>query len=313
MREVADSWLVEVDRQALPSYLGALAGTGASASPELGESIRRITFPWAVPLSLITATGLTRFAMPIEWEGGEGAFRERFAARPVRVHPLRRHDRFLATRLGGTPLGGRDVWDVAVTGDKILAGRGAEFLPRRSARDAGLPSRAGEKLAEALAFLTAQGFHPASWHHWLELGAFPGGMTTELSRRGHLVTALDVHPPTAAMISLSGVTCVTGQAENFVPNRTFDALLCDVNGSPGRVIGTVSRLASMLRPGGLVVHTLKLPSWSTSDSLTREALARFDEAGLGRIAVRHLRQNRQELTLFARKAGKECHGDLCDR
>ncbi len=193
MRKVADSWLVEVDRQALPSYLGALAGTGVSASPELGESFRRLTFPRAVPLSLITASGLTRFAMPIEWEGSEAAFREHFAARPVRVHPLRRHDRFLAARLGSSPPDGRDVWDAAVTGATILAGSGAEILPRRPVPRADLPSRAGEKLAEALAFLSARGLGPASRRHWLELGAFPGGMTTELSRRGHLVTALLPH------------------------------------------------------------------------------------------------------------------------
>jgi 23S rRNA (cytidine2498-2'-O)-methyltransferase len=55
-------------------------------------------------------------------------------------------------------------------------------------------SRAGAKIAEALHYLLLYRPPLAEGSHWLELGACPGGMTSELLARGQRVTAIDRAP-----------------------------------------------------------------------------------------------------------------------
>ena len=55
-------------------------------------------------------------------------------------------------------------------------------------------SRAGAKIAEALHYLLMHRAAPGKGSHWLELGASPGGMTSELLGRGYKVTAIDRAP-----------------------------------------------------------------------------------------------------------------------
>lgn len=315
METSADTWLVEVDRRALPTYLSALADTGVAASAELGEAVRRLRFPEPVGLEVVTSPGWARFALAVEWEGDEAGFALAFPGRPVAARALRRHDRFLASRLatGGADAARAGTLHAAVSAGRIFAGTTLADLPRRAGDAAAGPSRAGEKLAEGLAWLEATGHGVSPGSHWLELGAFPGGMTTELVRRGHRVTALDVHPPSERMRQLPGVRFVTGPAEAFSPTETYDGLLCDVNGSPGRVARTVADLAAHLAPGGILIHTLKLPRWDAAERLRDETETRLRQRGLLPLGARHLRQNRQELTLFAVRLAKEPHGDLRDR
>ncbi|MGI9242355.1 MAG: methyltransferase domain-containing protein [Verrucomicrobiales bacterium] len=164
-------------------------------------------------------------------------------------------------------------------------------------------SRAGAKIAEALHYLLM--FRPpmAEGSHWLELGACPGGMTSELLARGFRVTAIDRSPLDPRLNRKPKLRFVHADVTDFIPEPTasFDAILSDLNGPPEESIGHVVRLAPHLKPGGLVVFTLKVPRVEDLDGpcalfeATVEAGAR---AGLRLIAQTHLTYNRHEFTLF---------------
>ena len=164
-------------------------------------------------------------------------------------------------------------------------------------------SRAGAKIAEALHYLTM--FRPAllADSHWLELGASPGGMTSELLKRGHQVTAIDRAPLDPRLARNPGLTFILDDVAAFIPPRgaRYDAILSDMNGPPRQAIAHVTRLHDFLMPGGLVVFTLKTTGAETLpeiDSLEKDVLAIAEKAGLSLIARTHLTYNRQEFTMF---------------
>ena len=164
-------------------------------------------------------------------------------------------------------------------------------------------SRAGAKIAEALHYLRLHRPPIAPGSHWLELGASPGGMTSELLQRGFRVTAVDRAPLDARLKNAPGLTFAHGDAATFTPaaGERFDALLSDMNGDARDSIGHVIRLSRQLRPGGLVVFTLKTPNVTTvgeADALFDEVDTLADRAGLRLFARTHLTYNRQEFTLF---------------
>ncbi|MFM2197114.1 MAG: hypothetical protein RLZZ505_546 [Verrucomicrobiota bacterium] len=164
-------------------------------------------------------------------------------------------------------------------------------------------SRAGAKIAEALHYLTM--FRPAlpADSHWLELGASPGGMTSELLKRGHQVTAIDRAPLDPRLARHTGLTFILDDVAAFIPPRgaRYDAILSDMNGAPRQAIAHVTRLHDFLKPGGLVVFTLKTTGAETIpeiDALEKDILAHAEKGGLKPIARTHLTYNRQEFTMF---------------
>jgi hypothetical protein len=164
-------------------------------------------------------------------------------------------------------------------------------------------SRAGAKIAEALHYLTM--FRPAlpADSHWLELGASPGGMTSELLKRGHQVTAIDRAPLDPRLACQPGLTFILDDVAAFIPPRgaRYDAILSDMNGPPRQAIAHVTRLHDFLKPGGLVVFTFKTTGAETLpeiDALEKDVLAIAEKAGLSLIARTHLTYNRQEFTMF---------------
>jgi 23S rRNA (cytidine2498-2'-O)-methyltransferase len=172
-------------------------------------------------------------------------------------------------------------------------------------------SRAGAKIAEALHFLALHQPVPETSAHWLELGASPGGMTTELLARGYQVTAVDRAPLDKRLHGVKGLQVVAGDAVSFRPpeGMSYQALLSDMNGDPVESMNAVTRFAGCLQPGGLVVFTLKLPQSGdfpamqrALETCTRHAL----EAGWKRLAATHLGYNRHELTLFFRSPDGAC-------
>jgi 23S rRNA (cytidine2498-2'-O)-methyltransferase len=167
-------------------------------------------------------------------------------------------------------------------------------------------SRAGAKIAEALHYLTM--FRPAlpADSHWLELGASPGGMTSELLKRGHQVTAIDRAPLDPRLARHTGLTFILDDVAAFIPPRgaRYDAILSDMNGPPRQAIAHVTRLHDFLKPGGLVVFTLKTTGAETIpeiDALEKDILAHAEKGGLKLIARTHLTYNRQEFTMFFQK------------
>ncbi len=169
-------------------------------------------------------------------------------------------------------------------------------------------SRAGAKAAEALHYLLMH--HPPlrKKSHWLELGASPGGMTSELLTRGYQVTAIDRAPLDTRLNSHTNLQFALLDVAAFKPNSrmTYDAILCDMNGETRDSIHQVARLAQHLSPGGLVIFTLKtagVTSFPALNELYQNTLATAQAAGLKRLATTHLTYNRHELTVFFLKQG----------
>ncbi len=168
-------------------------------------------------------------------------------------------------------------------------------------------SRAGAKIAEALHYLLMHRPPLAMGSHWMELGACPGGMTSELLARGQRVTAIDRAPLDKRLDGRPGLTFVLADVGMFEPrSRTrYDAILSDLNGPPEESIAHVIRLSHYLKPEGLVVFTLKVPRverielpCDLFDQIVQTAAAE----GLRLIAQTHLTYNRHEFTLFLEKA-----------
>ncbi len=169
-------------------------------------------------------------------------------------------------------------------------------------------SRAGAKLAGALHHLRLHRQPPPAGSHWLELGASPGGMTSELLRRDFRVTAIDRAPLDPRVASRSGLTFARLDAAAFRPNSgmIYDAILCDMNGSATTSITEVARLSANLQPGGIIIFTVKTAGAATfaeTNDLLSRVLEIATTAGLRNIATTHLAYNRAEFTLFFERAG----------
>ena len=167
----------------------------------------------------------------------------------------------------------------------------------------GTISRAGAKIAEALHQLRLYQNPPPAGGHWLELGASPGGMSAELLDRGYRVTAVDRAPLDARLAGACGLRFVLADAAAFrpEPGAAYDAILSDMNGDPRESIAKVIRLTDYLRPGGLVVFTLKLAdaeNFAAANVVEADVAGRAVAASLRVIARTHLTYNRHEFTLF---------------
>ena len=164
-------------------------------------------------------------------------------------------------------------------------------------------SRAGAKIAEALHYLGM--YRPAlkKGARWLELGACPGGMTSELLSRGYKVTALDRAPLDKRLDGQPGLHFAMMDVAAFRPSSsmTYEAILSDMNGDPRESIGQVIRLSKNLNPSGIVIFTLKTQgviTYGEMNELYRFAIGSAAAAGLRHVATTHLTYNRHELTLF---------------
>ncbi len=171
----------------------------------------------------------------------------------------------------------------------------------------GAISRAGAKIAEALHHLQLHRTPPPAGSHWLELGASPGGMTAELLHRGYLVTAIDRAPLDARLARAPGLTAILADAATFRPpgGLSYDAILSDMNGPAPDAISHVARLSQHLKPGAVVVFTLKLPGVDTLPGMIdmeKQVIASAAAAGLHLLARTHLTYNRHEFTLFLQRS-----------
>jgi hypothetical protein len=168
-------------------------------------------------------------------------------------------------------------------------------------------SRAGAKIAEALHYLLLHRPPLATGSHWIELGACPGGMTSELLARDQRVTAIDRAPLDRRLDGRPGLKFFLADVGTFEPRpgTSYEAMLNDMNGPPEESMAHVIRLSRFLKPGGLVVFTLKVPrieEVSGPCALFREIVAMARSAGLRLFAQTHLTYNRHEFTLFLEKA-----------
>jgi hypothetical protein len=184
----------------------------------------------------------------------------------------------------------------------LFAG-GSKFIDQNSPDTI---SRAGAKIAEALHYLRMHQSPLPAGSHWLELGACPGGMTSELLARKQRVTAIDKSPLDPRLSGRPGLRFVHADVAEFQPepNSVYDALLNDMNGPPEESIDHVRRLSKWLKPEGIVVFTLKLPKVEDLDgpcALFDRIVKRAQSARLRLFAQTHLTYNRHEFTLFFRR------------
>lgn len=180
---------------------------------------------------------------------------------------------------------------------------GTKYIRQTSAETI---SRAGAKIAEALHFLRLYQPELPAGSKWLELGASPGGMTSELLQRGYTVNAVDRAALDSRLDGAKGLQFSRKDVATFVPPKgaKYDAILSDMNGDPMGAIRQVGRLSAFLRPGGLAVFTLKTTSaesYADLNSLEHGVIAQAGKDGLSLVARTHLTYNRNEFTLFFRK------------
>lgn len=164
-------------------------------------------------------------------------------------------------------------------------------------------SRAGAKIAEGLHFISMYRKLPPAGAHWLELGASPGGMTSELLKRGYRVSAVDRAPLDKRLAGHSHLGFFREDVSGFVPPRgiRYDAILSDMNGQPLQAATWVMRLKDFLRVGALAVFTLKTTGVETIgeiESLENDVIQIAASNGFKLIAIKHLTYNRHEFTLF---------------
>lgn len=167
-------------------------------------------------------------------------------------------------------------------------------------------SRAGAKIAEVLHHLPLHAASLKLGAHWLELGASPGGMTAELLRRGDRVTAIDRAALDPRLLGSPGLEAVQADVGDFRPlsGVAYDAILCDMNGAALAAFGHVTRLVRHLKPGGLVVFTLKLAgvdSYEGANALEQSLRISAGQAGLVWLACRHFTYNRMEFTCLLQR------------
>jgi 23S rRNA (cytidine2498-2'-O)-methyltransferase len=154
---------------------------------------------------------------------------------------------------------------------------------------AGPPSRAYLKLWEALAL----------WRQWpqagetcLDLGASPGGWSWALARLGARVTAVDKAAIDPRVAAIPGVTMRRDSAFALDPaaEPQVDWLFSDVIAYPDRLLRLVQAWIAAGR-AGRILCTVKFQG-----ATDHAAAAGF--AAIQGGALRHLSQNKHELTFF---------------
>ena len=108
-------------------------------------------------------------------------------------------------------------------------------------RDLAPPSRAHQKLTEALA-LAGLAFVPGQTV--VDLGASPGGWTHVAAHAGARVTAVDRSPLAPPLMAHRDVTFVQADAFRFEPDGPVDWLICDVIAFPEKTLGLLERWLS---------------------------------------------------------------------
>ncbi len=171
--------------------------------------------------------------------------------------------------------------------------------------DKNIASRAAAKLVEAIEFLKLQDVQIDKYKKWLELGAAPGGMTHELTQRNCEVWAVDKADLDVEILKNPLVHFHQIDVREFKSKVIFDAIYCDLNG-PSRLAGQIcSEKSGFLKENGLVIHTLKIHSIPEFEADFEYIVSEFQKKNCSLKAVRHLYNNKQEITLFFLKTIKK--------
>lgn len=159
-------------------------------------------------------------------------------------------------------------------------------------------SRAGAKFVEALEYLKLKGHSVSEKARVLELGAAPGGMTSQIAKLGYEVIAVDRAALAPEVLKLKNVKYIRTDATTLELNFQVDLIVCDLNGSCDTAIEIVSHAARFLKKNGFVFFTLKLGDEKFALQSLSRATGYFAEHDLILLGAKHLFHNRNELTLM---------------
>lgn len=198
------------------------------------------------------------------------------------------------------------VLSVCLAGDQALLGLNgiASALSDwpggrvRLARPKGQISRSEFKLEELFRTTALQ---PPARGLALDLGASPGGWTRILRAHGLDVVAVDPAELDPRLRRDRHIRHVrTTAAPYLAGNREmYDIIVNDMRMDPAMSVGLMVHAAKHLKPGGMLVVTLKLAPHGAV-RVVRDALARLDTV-VDVVFARQLHHNRNEITVVGRK------------
>ena len=164
-----------------------------------------------------------------------------------------------------------------------------------------IASRAASKFVEAIEFLKLKNISIEQHKKWLELGAAPGGITYELTRRNCEVWAVDNSDLSEELKKNPLVHFYKTDARDFNSHIVFDAIFCDLNGPPRLSAEICNSKTNLLKKQGLIIHTFKIHSLSEFEDDLKHIVTLFENKKNSFLAARHLYNNKQEITLFFQK------------
>lgn len=169
---------------------------------------------------------------------------------------------------------------------------------------ASAPSRSALKLEEAWRVLLPEGRtldYLGGGKTAVDLGAAPGGWTSQLVHQGMTVTAVDNGPMDEQLMASGMVTHVQADGYQWRPRRAVDWMVCDIVDKPRRTAAMVADWfnAQLCRYS---VFNLKLPmkqryeEWQICRELLADRLA--DAPFAVELRARQLYHDREEITCF---------------
>jgi len=159
-------------------------------------------------------------------------------------------------------------------------------------------SRAEFKLREALKII---GYRPAPASLAIDIGAAPGGWSFVLAERGMTVIAIDPADLDGPAADHPNIRHLKMKVEHYTGSEPADLVVNDMNMDPTDSAAAVLTVGRDLKPGGLLVMTIKLPDGTYQKQVADviEILSPQFEC----IDVRCLFYNRREVTAFFRRVG----------
>lgn len=166
------------------------------------------------------------------------------------------------------------------------------------------PSRSALKLAEAWkVFLPPERRLEVlgGGRRAVDLGAAPGGWTSQLVRQGMLVIAVDNGPMNPELMASGHVEHVEADGFRWRPRRAVDWLVCDIIDQPAKTSALIAGWFAD-RLCRYSIFNLKLPmkkrydEWLSCKALIEHAL---ESAGIRyHLKASHLYHDREEITCF---------------
>ncbi|MGY3803793.1 SAM-dependent methyltransferase [Pigmentibacter ruber] len=163
-------------------------------------------------------------------------------------------------------------------------------------------SRAAAKFVEAAELMNLNGFKLPEKSNYLELGAAPGGITSELVNRQNHVWAVDKALLDKKLLQNPLVHFINKDAREYRPDLQFSCIVCDMNG-PALISAEIcAGFIQNLENKGYVIFTYKIHNISDFGTEFEKIVNTFKKKNAKILFARQLYNNKQEVTLFLMKS-----------